>query len=36
MSQMHQADPGIKRTFLSVAFRHGHNPGKVAGRPPSA
>jgi transposase len=30
MSQMHQADPGIKRTFLSVAFRHGRNPGKVA------
>jgi hypothetical protein len=27
---MHQADPGIKRTFLSVAFRHGRNPGKVA------
>ena len=30
MSQMRQADPGIKRTFLSVAFRHGRNPGKVA------
>ena len=26
MSQMHQADPGIKRTFLSVAFRHGRHP----------
>ena len=30
MSQMHHPDPGIKRTFLSVAFRHGRNPGKVA------
>jgi transposase len=30
MSQMHHPDPSIKRTFLSVAFRHGRNPGKVA------
>jgi len=32
MSQMHHPDPSIKRTFLSVAFRHGRNPGKVAAR----
>jgi len=30
MAAMRQADPRLKRTFLSVAFRHGHNPGKVA------
>lgn len=30
MSQMRQADPRIKKVFLSVAFRHGRNPAKVA------
>lgn len=30
MSQMHHPDPRIKRVFLSVAFRHGRNPAKVA------
>lgn len=30
MSQMHQADPRIRKVFLSVAFRHGRNPAKVA------
>jgi transposase len=30
MAAMRHADPRLKRTFLSVAFRHGHNPGKVA------
>jgi hypothetical protein len=30
MSQMRHPDPSVKRTFLSVAFRHGRNPGKVA------
>jgi len=30
MSQMHHPDPSIKRTFLSVAFKHGRNPAKVA------
>jgi len=30
MSQMRAPDPRLKRTFLSVAFRHGCNPGKVA------
>jgi transposase len=30
MVVMRQADPKIKRLFLSVAFRHGRNPAKVA------
>jgi transposase len=30
MSQMRHPDPRMKRTFLSVAFRHGRNPGKIA------
>ncbi len=27
---MRHPDPRLKRIFLSVAFRHGRNPGKVA------
>jgi len=30
MSQMRNPDPRMKRTFLSVSFRHGCNPGKIA------
>lgn len=30
MAQMRHPDPRLKRIFLSVAFRHGRNPGKVA------
>jgi len=30
MAVMRCADPKLKRTFLSVAFRHGRNPAKVA------
>jgi len=30
MAQMRHPDPTLKRIFLSVAFRHGRNPGKVA------
>jgi transposase len=30
LAQMREPDPKLKRTFLSVAFRHGRNPGKVA------
>lgn len=30
ISQMRNPDPRLKRIFLSVAFRHGRNPGKVA------
>lgn len=29
-TQMRHPDPRLKRTFLSVAFRHGCNPGKIA------
>jgi hypothetical protein len=27
---MREPDLRLKRTFLSVAFRHGRNPGKIA------
>ena len=30
MSQMRNPDPRMKRTFPSVSFRHGYNPGKIA------
>jgi len=30
IAQMKQPDPRLKRIFLSVAFRHGRNPGKIA------
>jgi transposase len=30
LAQMRKPDPKLKRTFLSVSFRHGRNPGKVA------
>jgi transposase len=30
MAVMRQADPKLKRTFLTVAFKHGRNPAKVA------
>ena len=30
IGQMKKPDPRLKRTFLSVAFRHGRNPGKIA------
>ncbi len=30
IGQMKEPDPRLKRIFLSVAFRHGRNPGKVA------
>jgi len=30
MAQMRHPDPKLKRTFLSVSFRHGRNPGKIA------
>ena len=30
VSPFYIPDPKLKRTFLSVAFRHGRNPGKVA------
>ena len=30
IAQMRQPDPKLKRTFLSVAFRHRRNPGKIA------
>jgi transposase len=30
IGQMKEPDPRLKRTFLSVAFRHGRNPGKIA------
>jgi transposase len=30
MAQMRHPDPRLKRIFLSVAFRHGRNPGKIA------
>jgi len=30
IAQMREPDPRLKRTFLSVAFRHGRNPGKIA------
>ncbi len=26
---MREPDPRLKRIFLSVAFRHGRNPGKI-------
>jgi len=29
-TQMRHPDPRLKRTFLSVAFRHGGNPAKIA------
>jgi transposase len=29
-AQLRHPDPRLKRTFLSVAFRHGRNPAKVA------
>jgi len=30
IGQMKEPDPRLKRIFLSVAFRHGRNPGKIA------
>jgi len=30
IGQMKEPDPRLKRVFLSVAFRHGRNPGKIA------
>jgi len=30
IGQMREPDPRLKRIFLSVAFRHGRNPGKIA------
>jgi transposase len=30
IGQMREPDPRLKRLFLSVAFRHGRNPGKIA------
>ncbi len=30
IGQMKAPDPRLKRIFLSVAFRHGRNPGKIA------
>ncbi|MGD0110797.1 MAG: IS110 family transposase [Armatimonadota bacterium] len=30
MAQMRHPDPKLKHVFLSVAFRHGRNPGKIA------
>ena len=30
MAQMRHPDPRLNRIFLSVAFRHGRNPGKIA------
>jgi len=30
LSQMRHPDPRLKHTFVSVAFRHGRNPGKIA------
>ena len=30
IGQMREPNPRLKRIFLSVAFRHGRNPGKIA------
>ena len=30
IGQMKEPDPRLKRIFLSVAFRHGRNPAKIA------
>lgn len=30
IGQMKEPDPRLKRLFLSVAFRHGRNPAKIA------